>query len=84
MKANEFCSEEIDRTIQMAWEDRTTFDAIKLQFGLTQGEVVHLMRKTLNRRSFRSWRKRMGGRKTKHVERRGYEIGRFRAPGQRG
>ncbi len=49
MQARELTSEDIDRITQMAWEDRTTFDAIKLQFGLTPGEVVQLMRKTLSR-----------------------------------
>jgi len=50
---------EVDRIIEMAWEDRTTFDAIKTQFGLSQGEVEKLMRKELKGSSFKLWRKRV-------------------------
>lgn len=57
---------EIDRIIEMAWEDRTPFDAIKSQFGLSEAEVIHLMRKQMKRSSFLMWRKRVSGRKTKH------------------
>ncbi len=74
---------EIDRIIQMAWEDRTSFDAIESQFGLTPGEVIVLMRRELKPSSFRVWRARTTGRKTKHVALRGFEIGRFRCPSQR-
>lgn len=52
-------TEQIDRIIEMAWEDRTPFDAIKFQFGLTQGEVEKLMRKELKQASFKRWRKRV-------------------------
>lgn len=52
-------SEEIDRIVEMAWEDRTTFDVIKNQFGLTQGEVEKLMRKELKLSSFKRWRRRV-------------------------
>lgn len=55
----QFTELEIDRIIEMAWEDRTTFDAIKRQFGLSQGEVERLMRKNLKESSFRLWRKRV-------------------------
>jgi uncharacterized protein (TIGR03643 family) len=75
---------EIDRVIQMAWEDRTSFDAIRSQFGLTPGEVIHLMRRELSSSSFRLWRARTAGRATKHVAKRGFEVGRFRCPSQRG
>lgn len=75
---------ERDRVIQMAWEDRTSFDAIKRQFGLSPGEVIHLMRAELKSASFRLWRQRTAGRRTKHVAKRGFEIGRFRCPQQRG
>jgi uncharacterized protein (TIGR03643 family) len=75
---------EIDRVIQMAWEDRTSFDAIRRQFGLTPGQVIHLMRRELNASSFRLWRARTAGRKTKHVAKRGFEVGRFRCPSQKG
>lgn len=75
---------DVDRVIQMAWEDRTSFDAIKRQFGLSPGEVVELMRTELKSSSFRMWRERTAGRATKHVAKRGFEIGRFRCPDQRG
>ena len=54
------------RIIEMAWEDRTTFDSIKDQFGLGESEVIKIMRKNMKRSSFRMWRKRVSGRKTKH------------------
>ncbi|MBL8817102.1 MAG: TIGR03643 family protein [Planctomyces sp.] len=74
---------ETDRIIQMAWEDRTSFDAIRSQFGLTPGEVIQLMRRELSPSSFRMWRARTAGRKTKHVAKRGFEFGRFRCPDQK-
>ena len=57
---------EIDRIIEMAWEDRTTFDAIKFQFWLKEQEVIELMRLEMKPKSFKLWRKRVQGRKTKH------------------
>ena len=57
----------IDRIIEMAWEDRTPFDAIELQFGIKENEVRKIMRDNLKRSSFELWRKRVKGRKTKHV-----------------
>ena len=57
---------EKDRIIEMAWEDRTTFDAILLQFGLKEQEVIDLMRAEMKPSSFRMWRARVQGRKTKH------------------
>jgi uncharacterized protein (TIGR03643 family) len=79
----ELTATEIDRIIQMAWEDRTSFDAIERQFGLTPGQVIKLMRRELKPSSFRLWRERTTGRKTKHVAKRGFEIGRFRCPDQK-
>jgi len=58
--------EDIDRVIQMAWEDRTPFEAIKYQFGLKEADVIILMRKHMKPKSFITWRKRVTGRKTKH------------------
>ena len=69
----------LDRIIQMAWEDRTPFDAIALQFGLNESSVVALMRKHMKRSSFVMWRKRMAGRDTKHRQLRDPEVARFRA-----
>ena len=55
-----------NRVIEMAWEDRTTFDAIKDQYGISEPDVIKLMRKNLKRNSFKLWRERVSGRKTKH------------------
>jgi uncharacterized protein (TIGR03643 family) len=55
----DFTAIEKDRIVEMAWEDRTTFDAIKSQFGISQGEVEKLMRKELKKSSFKRWRKRV-------------------------
>ena len=57
---------DVDRIIEMAWEDRTPFDAIKNQFGFTEKDVIKIMRNNLKPSSFRLWRKRVSGRKTKH------------------
>ena len=57
---------ETSRIIEMAWEDRTTFDSIKDQFGISESEVIKIMRKNMKRSSFKMWRKRVSGRKTKH------------------
>ena len=56
----------INRVIEMAWEDRTPFDAIEYQFGLKENDVREIMRTNLKRSSFELWRKRVKGRKTKH------------------
>ena len=61
-------SNDIDRIIEMAWEDRTTFDAIKMQFGVDEKDVIKIMRSNLKRSSFKLWRKRVSGRKTKHLK----------------
>ena len=58
---------DISRIVEMAWEDRTPFEAIELQFGLNESAVVALMRAHMKASSFRMWRKRMRGRVTKHA-----------------
>ena len=73
-----------NRIIQMAWEDRTPFEAIYEQFKLTPGGVIKFMRASLSKKSFQRWRKRTTGRKTKHLAKRGFGLGRFRCPSQRG
>ena len=78
-----FNPREIDRIIEMAWEDRTTFDAIKFQFGLKEQEVIQLMRNSMKRSSFNLWRKRVSGRKTKHEKKRDFAEGRFKCSRQR-
>ena len=73
----------IDRIIEMAWEDRTPFDAIKLQFGLKEQDVIELMRKNISRNSFKLWRKRVKGRKTKHQKKRLNDVSRFKCSMQK-
>ena len=73
----------IDRVIEMAWEDRTTFEAIEYQFGLKEQEVINLMRKQMKLKSFKRWRERVQGRKTKHEKLRTFEKGRFKCSRQR-
>ena len=73
----------IDRIIEMAWEDRTPFDAITFQFGLKEQEVITLMRRELKPSSFRLWRARVQGRATKHSKKRNFEEGRFKCSRQR-
>lgn len=59
---------DIDRIIEMAWEDRTTFDTISDQFGVSEAEVIKIMRKSMKRSSFLMWRERVSGRTTKHAK----------------
>lgn len=70
--------QEIDRIIEMAWEDRTPFDAIKLQFAISEQEVIKLMRKNMKPSSFKMWRERVQGRATKHAQKRNFVEGRFK------
>lgn len=76
-------NQSIDRIIEMAWEDRTTFEAIKFQFGLSEQAVIKLMRQQMKPRSFKMWRKRVQGRKTKHKKLRTFEKGRFKCSRQK-
>ena len=70
---------DIDRIIEMAWEDRTPFEAIKIQFGFSESEVIALMRRELKRSSFNLWRKRVNsGVSQKHALKRNPEISRFK------
>lgn len=84
MELPELTPETIDRIIEMAWEDRTPFEAIALQFGLQEKQVIALMRREMQPSSFRMWRKRVGGRKTKHLKQRDFLAGRFRSQNQKG
>lgn len=74
---------EIDRVIEMAWEDRTPFEAIEAQYGLREQEVIELMRRELRPGSWRRWRARVQGRSTKHWHKRQEGTKRFRSPQQR-
>ena len=67
MNAPALTDQELDRVIEMAWEDRTSFEAIHYQFGLSEPEVIAVMRAELKPSSFRAWRKRVSGRRTKHA-----------------
>ena len=67
----------------MAWEDRTPFEAIELQFGLLEKDVIALMRRQMKPSSFRMWRERVTGRKTKHTQERDFVEGRFKSQNQK-
>ena len=74
--------EAMSRIIEMAWEDRTPFEAIHINYGLTEAETIKLMRSSLKASSFRSWRRRVTNRKTKHIKLRGSEVSRGYCPTQ--
>jgi len=75
---------QIDRIIEMAWEDKTPFEAILFQFGLPESGVVQVMRKNLKESSFKRWRKRVHSRVSlKHLKKRNPEINRFRCSRQK-
>jgi uncharacterized protein (TIGR03643 family) len=82
-KNTEFNEIQIDRIIEMAWEDRTPFDAIKFQFGLTEADVKALMKKELKFSSYKLWRQRVENCKTKHASKRVDGIDRFKCNMQR-
>ncbi|ERL56785.1 Alcohol dehydrogenase, class IV [Psychrobacter aquaticus CMS 56] len=67
---------QVSRVIEMAWEDRTPFGAIEHSYGLTESDVIKLMRQTLKPSSFKLWRERVSNRATKHEAKRGFEVGR--------
>jgi uncharacterized protein (TIGR03643 family) len=70
---------DISRIIEMAWEDRTPFDAINEQFNLNEQGVKELMRSSLKPSSYKLWRKRVQGRSTKHLAKRGFDVGRHKS-----
>ena len=74
--------EEISRIIEMAWEDRTPFEAIEQQFNLNESQVITLMRSQMKPGSFRMWRKRVSGRTSKHLKLRDPAISRAYCPTQ--
>ena len=82
-KLPELSTETIDRVIEMAWEDKTTFEAIETQFGLSEKEVIAIMRRYMKASSFRMWRKRVSGRNTKHLQKRDFIEGRFKSDNQK-
>ncbi len=74
---------QVERVIEMAWEDRTPFEAIEAQFGLRENEVIVLMRNQLSRAGWQRWRQRVQGRATKHATKRADGVQRFRSTRQR-
>ena len=76
-------SEDISRIIEMAWEDRTSFEAIKQQYGYSESDVIALMRREMKPTSFKMWRARVQGRKTKHAKSRSETVDRFKCSRQR-
>ena len=81
-KESSLSTEQIDRVIEMAWEDRTPFDAILIQFGLKEEAVIKLMRSEMKSSSFKMWRSRVQGRKTKHMAKRSNQIDRHKCDRQ--
>lgn len=81
--AQELSPEDIDRIISMAWEDRTPFEAIEYQFGLKEADVIKLMKKEMTLGSWKRWRARVQGRKTKHAQLREAGVNRFKSKAQR-
>ncbi|WP_038150251.1 TIGR03643 family protein [Thiomicrorhabdus chilensis] len=75
-------TESISRIIEMAWEDRTPFEAIEINYGLNESQVITLMRRELKSGSFKVWRQRVSGRKTKHLALRSNAVGRGYCPTQ--
>lgn len=82
-KINEISQQEIDRIVEMAWEDRTPFDAIKSQFGLNEAQVIKLMRREMKLSSFKMWRERVKGRSAKHCKIGNFQPLRFKSKMQK-
>lgn len=81
---HDFDERQLDRIIEMAWEDRTPFEAIEFQFGVPEKEVIKIMRSELKRSSFNLWRKRVNsGVSKKHLKKRNPDINRFKCSRQR-
>jgi len=74
---------DISRIIEMAWEDRTPFEAIQEDYCLSEKDVIKLMRSEMKASSFRMWRERVTARKTKHLSKRSFTVGRFRCSTQK-
>ena len=83
MKIPKLDSQTVDRVIEMAWEDRTPFEAIETQYGLQEKQVIAIMRREMKDSSFRMWRKRVSKRKTKHLKQRGFIESRFKSQNQK-
>mgnify|MGYP001570812202 CR=1 FL=1 len=80
----ELSETDINRIIEMAWEDRTPFEAIEFQFNVSESDVIKLMRNSLKRKSFNLWRKRVNSKVSKkHLKKRNPEINRFKCSRQK-
>ena len=82
-KYSDLSDRDVDRIVEMAWEDRTTFDAIEKQFGIPEKEVIKLMRREMKLSSWKMWRERVQGRSTKHLRKRSFTEGRHKCSRQR-
>lgn len=78
-KEKAFSQEDLNRIIEMGWEDRTAFEAIDAQFGLNQDGVIKIMRANLKRNSFKLWRERTHGQTTKHLKLRSEDVTRHQS-----
>ena len=74
---------DISRIIEMAWEDRTPFEAIEASYNLSEKEVKDLMKKEMKYSSYKLWRERVYGRKKKHLSKRSFVFGRHKSPNKR-
>ena len=81
--ASSLSSADISRIIEMAWEDRTPFEAIEHQYGLPEKETKALMKQQMTPSSYRMWRDRVNTRATKHLKKRPFEVGRFKSKNQK-
>ena len=82
-KKYQLSGRDVDRIVEMGWEDRTPFDAIEAQFGVPEADVIRIMRDQMHEKNFKKWRARVQGRSTKHAARRTEEVGRFKSKMQR-
>ena len=82
LKKIKFLKTDIERIIEMAWEDRTSFDAIENQFSIKEDQVKEIMRSNLKRKSYKLWRERVKGRVTKHLKKRSFKVGRHKSSNQ--
>lgn len=82
-KIKKLTESEIDRIIEMAWEDRTPFEAILAQFGISEAETIEIMRRNMKRSSFNMWRARVQGRPTKHLKKSPEDLDTFKSRMQR-
>jgi uncharacterized protein (TIGR03643 family) len=82
LKKIKFSKTDIERIIEMAWEDRTSFDAIENQFSIKEDQVKEIMRSNLKKKSYKLWRERVNGRVTKHLKKRSFKVGRHKSSNQ--